>query len=77
LTVGNFTAPLPREPGPIQLQILIDKASVEVFAKRGQVAFSVGFVPSETEKGLSVFTEGGAARFPSLKVYELDSIWKD
>jgi fructan beta-fructosidase len=61
--------------GRIKLRILVDRASVEVFANDGRVAASLCFLPAEGSKPLELSCDGGTAKIISLKVHELKSAW--
>jgi sucrose-6-phosphate hydrolase SacC (GH32 family) len=54
------------------VEILVDRTSIEVFANDGEISLSRCYLP--TESGLSVRSDG-APTFQSLKIYELNSIW--
>lgn len=75
LSCGDISAPLDPIDGRVRLQILIDRASVEVFGNDGRVALSVGFTPPAENKSLSLFSKGGEAHFRSLVIDELSSAW--
>ena len=60
--------------GPIEaVEILVDRASIEVFVNRGEISLSRFVLPKEN--GLSVKAEGGAAMLESLRVHPLASAW--
>ena len=76
LSVGSFSAPLILTSGTLSLRILIDRSSVEVFADRGEVTFSlVTLEPSD--HSISLFSKGGDINVSSLKTSRLESIWLD
>ncbi|HKL31709.1 MAG TPA: GH32 C-terminal domain-containing protein, partial [Tangfeifania sp.] len=60
----------------ITLEILVDRASVEVFANGGQVAISNCFTPQEKADDLVLFNSGGELGVDNLVVYELESAWQ-
>jgi fructan beta-fructosidase len=74
LASGNLSASLPLRNGRFTLRILVDRASVEVFANDGEVVIPSCFIP-EDGKRLELFADGGAARILSLAIYPLRSIW--
>jgi sucrose-6-phosphate hydrolase SacC (GH32 family) len=45
--------------GEIQLRVLVDRGSVEVFANRGRVAMSVAAIPDEKKQTLELIPNGG------------------
>ena len=62
--------------GVIQLEILIDRASIEIFANDGEIVLSSCFTPAENDKELTFWTQGGEVMVEDLEVYELKSTWK-
>ena len=59
----------------IDLRILADRASLEVFAQDGRVSLTSCFVPRSVKKSLGIFAAGAPIRVVSLKVYPLRSAW--
>jgi fructan beta-fructosidase len=62
--------------GRIKLQVLLDRASLEVFGNDGQRCLSFSFPLDQKQTGLEISAEGGAATVPSLEAYELRSTWR-
>ena len=54
--------------------ILVDRASIEVFANHGEISSTRFVLPSDN--GLSVKAEGGVVNLQSLIVSPLNSAWK-
>ncbi|MFQ6132034.1 MAG: GH32 C-terminal domain-containing protein [Armatimonadota bacterium] len=77
LTCAGKKAPLKPVEGKIRLEILVDRASVEVFANDGRVYMPIGAIPPDDDRALGVFTVGGPTEVSSLEVYELRSAWVD
>lgn len=75
LTCAGSSAPLKPEAGRIRLEVLVDRASVEVFANDGRVYLPVGVLPAVKERGVALFAREGTARVHSLRVWCLRSIW--
>ncbi len=71
----DATAPLAPVNGRIQLQILLDRTSLEVFGNAGRVSLTSCFLPKPDNRRVEVYAAGGAAKIISLRVYELRSIW--
>lgn len=69
-------APVKPEDGRLRLRILVDRASIEVFANGGRAALSVGVIPPDDNTTLAVYSRDGAARFTRLAVHELRSTWQ-
>jgi sucrose-6-phosphate hydrolase SacC (GH32 family) len=70
------SGPLEVKDGRLQVRVLVDRASLEVFGNEGKVSLTSCFVPKAEEKGLEVYCNGGNVRVVSLKVHELKSAWK-
>lgn len=62
--------------GSIDLNLYVDRSSVEVFTKDYTVAGAAQIFSSEISDGLEVFSVGGNA-IADIDVYEMNSIWKD
>jgi sucrose-6-phosphate hydrolase SacC (GH32 family) len=72
---GVASAPCRLRDGTVKLRILVDTASVEVFANDGEVALTSTIFPSPHTNGASLFAEGGTVRIRSLDAWALRSIW--
>ncbi len=77
LTCQDDSAPMKPLNGHIRLQILVDRASIEIFGNDGRVYIPIGVIPRDDNTSLEVFTKGGAVRINTLDVYELKSIWME
>ncbi len=75
LTCLEKSALLQPIDGRIELQILVDCTSMEVFGNDGRLSMSSCFLPDTTNKSLRIFASGAEARITSLEVYELHSVW--
>ncbi len=75
LTCGKVTAPVALDGGTLRLRMLVDRASVEVFANDGRVALIAGVSPSRENTSVAVFTEGGDADVRNARVTALRSAW--
>ena len=75
LTCLEKSASLQPIDGRIELQILVDRSSIEVFANDGRLSMCSCFLPDTTNRSLRIFSSGGEARIISLDVYELQSAW--
>lgn len=69
-------APLKPIDGIVRIRLLIDRTSVEIYANDGGVYMPVHHIPEGGDKSLALFARGGQARFESVEVHELKSIWK-
>jgi sucrose-6-phosphate hydrolase SacC (GH32 family) len=61
--------------GQIRLQILVDRASFEVFGNDGQIALPLGILMVDRPPTVSAFSQGGRVQLKQLEVHELDSAW--
>jgi sucrose-6-phosphate hydrolase SacC (GH32 family) len=75
LTCLEKSAPLQPIDGRLQLQILVDRTSIEVFGNDGQLSMCSCFLPDMSNRRLKIFASGGKARIISLEVNELQSAW--
>jgi len=62
--------------GVVKLEILLDRASLEIFANDGKVAMSSGFNSTEKANGIYLFNIGGEVLVEKLEVYPMKSIWQ-
>lgn len=69
------TAGAPPIDGRLKLRILVDRASVEVFANDGEVSMSSCFLPKEINTGLELYAKGGNVNIKSLRVARLKLGW--
>jgi len=58
------------------MRILIDAASVELFADDGKTALTDTFFPIQDFNDLEIYTLDGTIRFFQLQMWKLKSIWK-
>lgn len=72
--LGKCAPLLPMER-KIRLQVLVDRASIEIFGNDGGVSIPIGVIPEDDNKSLEVYSKGGRTRINSLEVYELCSAW--
>jgi sucrose-6-phosphate hydrolase SacC (GH32 family) len=61
--------------GIIQLRILVDRVSTEIYANHGRIYMPMRTLPTGAAKGLEVYSIGGNTKLRSLKVREVKSIW--
>ncbi|MDX9980992.1 MAG: glycoside hydrolase family 32 protein [Lentisphaeria bacterium] len=72
LEVADGLFPLALEPAELDLRILVDRGSVEVFAAAGRLAVAKAVRPDFANRQLAGV---GEARFGETFAYELGSIW--
>ena len=75
LTFLGRSGPLAPQDGKIQLQILVDRISIEAFGNSGALSMTSYFLPDMDDADIGIYAEGGAATLVSLKVHELKSSW--
>ncbi len=61
--------------GKLTLHIFWDVSTFEVFIDQGREAFSQLIYPREPFSKLEFYSHGGSTFIPSLKIYNLQSIW--
>jgi sucrose-6-phosphate hydrolase SacC (GH32 family) len=62
---------LPPRAGIVELHILVDRSSVEIFANGGRVVFTNQIFPDPASQGVELFAEGGAVQIVALTAYRL------
>jgi len=75
LSCGDNTVRVLPKNGKVQLRILADRVSIEIFANNGRVYMPMRALPLQTKKGIQMYSNGGTTKVTSLKVRELNSIW--
>jgi fructan beta-fructosidase len=68
-------APLATTDGTIQLTILVDWSSVEVFAQNGLRLLTDQIFPDPNSTGIATFATGGTATLNSITVQPMHSAW--
>jgi sucrose-6-phosphate hydrolase SacC (GH32 family) len=74
MTVLGQTAQVAPVYGRIQLQILVDRTSIEVFVNDGRVSFTSCCLPEPGNRTLA-FNAASDVKVRSMQVYELKSAW--
>ncbi len=69
-------APLQLNDGSLELHILVDWSSVEVFADGGRKVFTTRIFPNSDSQGIALYSEGGEATLNDLDFWSLNSIWE-
>ncbi len=75
LSCLDKSAPLSPDAGQIQLEILVDRTSVEIFANQGRIYMPIGTILDSENKSLILSSKGNGSSVVSLEVYELKSAW--
>ncbi|MCP4644516.1 MAG: glycoside hydrolase family 32 protein, partial [bacterium] len=74
LSCGDCEAPVRMRDGMVDLRVLVDRTTVEIFANGGEVYMPVGVMAKGDE--VSLAAEGSACTVTHMKVAELRSAWK-
>ncbi len=75
LTTMNTTAPLAARKGLVQLRILADVTSLEVYGNRGRTSVTGCVLPVAGSAGITVTCHGGNCELVKLTVHSLHSAW--
>jgi fructan beta-fructosidase len=76
ITCNGDTQSLPPLNGIVNLEIITDRQSVEIFGNSGQLYMPIVTTPySPANNALSLTSQGASTLFNSLKVNQLQSIW--
>jgi len=59
----------------IQIEILIDRSSIDTFFDNGRLTYSNVFFPEESNKNLELFSKAGNTKLLWMDVWELKSAW--
>jgi fructan beta-fructosidase len=63
--------------GKINLEILVDRSSVEIFANDGEVVLSSCFNPTAGEEDTVLWNQGGELFIDEIEIYQLRSAWQE
>jgi len=72
---NGVTNPLPPINGVVQLEIIVDRDTIEIFGNNGQLYMPLPASNSSGNSLISLSCTGGVATFNSLTVNKLKSIW--
>jgi sucrose-6-phosphate hydrolase SacC (GH32 family) len=76
VTWGKASGVLRPVGGRIRLELLVDRASIELFGNDGETYLVAGMIPPDDNTSLELVAKGGTATVKSLDVYELRSAWR-
>jgi fructan beta-fructosidase len=76
LSCGSASARIEPVDGVIQLKILLDRASVEVYGNAGRVYLPLIVFPDAKNRALAVTCSRGAVKASYLRAFELKPIWE-
>ncbi len=69
-------APIDFEKEKMDVRLIIDAASIEIFINGGALSFTSIFFPSEKFNKISLVSENGTFNIVDSKVHALNSIWR-
>ena len=72
---GCRSVPLP-EADILSLRVFIDRSSLEVFVNNGEACLTSRIYPTDGQRSVTLFAEGGLAQFGAAQAWELESIWE-
>ena len=75
LVVNGHTVTVPLNDEKLDLRILVDRTSFEVFAASGRIYVPMPVIPAADNRSVSIAAVGGEVKLPQLDIYELRSIW--
>jgi fructan beta-fructosidase len=70
-----FGAPVELVDGTLNLRLLVDESSVEVFINGGETALTSRTFGDAGADGIQLFAEEGDASFTNVEVFQVASIW--
>lgn len=68
-------APIDFEKEKMNIRLIIDAASIEIFINNGELSFTSIFFPSEKFNTISLFANNGTCNIVNAEIYPLKSIW--
>jgi fructan beta-fructosidase len=75
LDCGGRSASVPPGDGQVQLEIIADRTSLEIFVNAGRVYLPMGVTLPEVQRGVVLFSRGAPTRVSRLQAWSLTSIW--
>lgn len=81
LSCCDRTAPLRTSEGKLQLRLLLDRASIEIFAAGGLVYMPLAVIPKDDNRSCFLSSRGGSGsesegKVVALDIFKLHSIWR-
>lgn len=62
--------------GKIDMRILLDRSSVEIFANGGKLSFSSCFIPIHTFNDLEFYSNEGNVHIDEIEIHKIRSAWR-
>ena len=75
LSVNGHQAPVPLRDGKLDLRILLDRTTIEVFTSGGLTYIPMPAIAKADDHTVKVSVQGGPVKFHDMRVFELQSIW--
>jgi len=75
LSCCDRAAPLKLTDKRLRLRILLDRASIEIFAADGLVYMPLAVIPKDDDRSCFLLSRGGKGRAINLDIFKLRSIW--
>ena len=72
---GLQQAPFSAPTDVVDLTVLVDWSSVEVFAQDGQALLADQIFPDPASTGIAAFATGGTAQLQSITIQPMTSSW--
>jgi sucrose-6-phosphate hydrolase SacC (GH32 family) len=73
---ARVSAPLTlSNPAQLQIRILVDRSSIEVFAEHGRLVMTELVFPKQNGRRIAVYSEGGELGGVSLRIWTVASVW--
>jgi fructan beta-fructosidase len=69
------TAPIDFEKEKMNIRLILDASSIEIFVNNGELSFTSIFFPSEKFNTISLFSNNGIFKIINTEIYPLNSIW--
>jgi sucrose-6-phosphate hydrolase SacC (GH32 family) len=76
LTCRGKKAALKPVDGRIDLELLVDRNSIEIFANSGRVYMPIGGILPKDDKSIKLFSADGTTQLEKMDTWELRSIWR-
>jgi fructan beta-fructosidase len=77
LSCAGCTGPLASSDGVIELEILVDRTSIEIFGGRGRLYLPIRVTEFDSSSLIDLVSKGGPVRIESFAVHELRSAWAE
>jgi fructan beta-fructosidase len=76
LSCKEKKATLKPADGKIQLRLLADRTSIDIFGNQGRLYMPMGVIIPQDNPALQIYAKGNGAKIINLSVHELKSAWE-